>query len=426
MTEHEKYIVESKDKLGKTWEEIRTDYNLKFNENKSKNAVRCKYQRVKEKAEKTNKDFDNIYQNKGSVQYNGKDNTTTYDKIIALAHGTQITPENVMKAHGLDETLWQVVSYKSNYWQSQKQGGDILDLYQSKLTVKPYADNEISQSELKEWFRSFEGSYKPSAPSVINKTGNECLSVFISDLHFGKVSTKEATGEDYNMEIASQLFLATIDDIVYRSKSRPIERIFFPIGSDFFHSDTVGRTTTKGTPVHTEVSYKELFKSGLELIIEGIERLSAIGASVDVFQIEGNHDEMSSFYANCVLASHFANRKDVIVDETITRRKYRRYGVTTIGYGHGDKEGKRIPQAMRVEADELIKNSKFYEFHRGHLHGENTIIQDGIIIRTMPVISATDQWHSDMAFVGNTRKVQSFVYHKQKGLTDIWNAHSEF
>ena len=50
-----------------------------------------------------------------SVEYKA-DGTMTYDRIIALRDGEDLTPEKVMRAHGLDPCMWEVVFCKSNFY----------------------------------------------------------------------------------------------------------------------------------------------------------------------------------------------------------------------------------------------------------------------------------------------------------------------
>ena len=67
-----------------------------------------------------------------------------YDRIISVAQGTMITKDIIMKAHNIDPKEWEVVSFKSNFWQAQKKGGQVMELYQSKVVVKPKLEEELS------------------------------------------------------------------------------------------------------------------------------------------------------------------------------------------------------------------------------------------------------------------------------------------
>lgn len=68
-----------------------------------------------------------------SVEY--KSGSTTFEKIISLTEGELITPEIMLKAHNLDTDIWDVVSYKNNYWSQQGKENTVVILYQSKITV---------------------------------------------------------------------------------------------------------------------------------------------------------------------------------------------------------------------------------------------------------------------------------------------------
>ena len=86
-----------------------------------------------------------------TIEYKN-DGSTTFQGIIKLMDGEQITPEAIMKAHNLDSNKWDVITYKTNFWQAQKKGGSKMLLYQSKITVKPKTTNEITFEMIDKYF----------------------------------------------------------------------------------------------------------------------------------------------------------------------------------------------------------------------------------------------------------------------------------
>ena len=86
-------------------------------------------------------------------------------------------------------------------------------------------------------------------PTPIVKKRTSCkngylLEIPIQDVHFGKLSLAEDVSEPYNYNLAKERFAFVVDDIIQNVQNLPIEKIVFPIGSDFFHVDNVNNTTT--------------------------------------------------------------------------------------------------------------------------------------------------------------------------------------
>ena len=109
----------------------------------------------------------------------------------------------------------------------------------------------------------------------------------IQDLHLGKYSTSDIVSESYNTEKAKECFNRVIDESIERLKNTPIEKILFPVGNDFWNFDTASNTTTGGTPQDSDRKYQTLFKEGVQLLIDGISRLSSeLKAPIDVFCIQ--------------------------------------------------------------------------------------------------------------------------------------------
>src|SRR5690606_36216509 len=104
------------------------------------------------------------------------------------------------------------------------------------------------------------------------------------------------TGENYDYKIAKKRFFFVLNVIIERVKGRDgIEKIVFPVGSDFFNFDTLDGTTTIGTKQDNDLRWQKLFAVGVEILIKAIDMLTEI-APVEAFLIPGNHDKMTSFY----------------------------------------------------------------------------------------------------------------------------------
>jgi hypothetical protein len=258
----------------------------------------------------------------------------------------------------------------------------------------------------------------PIEKITFNKDGSYMLEIPVVDLHLGKLSWKPETGENYDYKIAEKRFNYLTAQIIDEVKEKQFEKILYPIGQDFFHFDTISTTTTAGTHLDSDMRWQKLFVKGVEMLRNAIDALSEI-APVYVFGIPGNHDKMTTFYALIHLSAWYRNEPMVIVNTDPKSRNYFEFGNTLIGYTHGDKEGKRIFGNMQVEAPVAWGRTKYREWHTGHLHSEGVKEEHGVIVRRLPSITGTDAWHFEQGYVGAIARHQSFIWHKERGLTNI-------
>lgn len=297
-----------------------------------------------------------------------------------------------------------------------KQDG-VQELYSSKIVVKPIVD--LSMEKIEDFYRDLVDTYSsPTVKDTHRDNGGYLLEVPIVDLHLNKLSMVEDVAEPYNFDLARERFNFIIDDVINSTVSLSIDKIIFPIGNDFFNIDNVQGNTTNGTPQHNELSPQSMFDKGVMILIDGITKLAKV-APVEVFCVNGNHDYLSSFHALCAIWAFFHNDERVTVDKGTSPRKYIEFGNCLIGFTHGDKEKKRIDGLMQIEAREAWGRTIFHEFHLGHLHSEQTIEKNGIIVRNLSSVTGTDSWHHESGYVGSLKKCQSFLWDRKYGLKDI-------
>jgi len=360
-----------------------------------------------------------------SVEYdNGK---YTFKNIIKLIEGEEVTPEAMIKAHGLKCGTWEVVAYRNNLWESQIKGGGKAILYQSRLTARPI-ENSIDFA----WITKELLNFKPKTYNPIpHDPGNEIAEVNIADLHLGKLCWQGDTGENYDHKIARDNFRKIISDIYSRLRGRKLDCILFVWTNDFFNSDTINKTTSNDTPQDTDVRWQKLYKVGCEILIEAIETFRMI-APVRTFYTASNHDKMASYYAISFLSAWYRNCSDVEIDTDAYPRKYIEYGVNLIGFAHGDTErGKgtkdkasKLASVMPNEAPQQWGRTKIREMHSAHLHSEQMIQEiNGVIVRRISSPTYLDTYHIEGGYVGAQRKAMIFIWDKTKGNTEIFNSY---
>jgi hypothetical protein len=349
------------------------------------------------------------------------DGRQTSERLIEMAEEQAKSPEYLLKAHGYDNKLWELCAARNNIWNTYSKQDGIQVLYSSKITVKPRKDS-ISLDEIKEHFESFRPAL-PVAPVRRRADGAYMLETPIMDLHLGKMGWAPESGENYDHKIAEARFLYAIQDIINKTAAYPIEKIIFPVGNDFFNFDNISGSTTAGTQQDNDLRWQKVYLKGIELLVRAVGMLRPI-APVELFEVEGNHDRMTCYYAILYIHAYFRNDPGVTVKTDPYPRKYIEYGNSLIGFAHGSEEGRRISGIMQVEAREAWGRTAYHEWHLGHLHSESLLGEKtaGLNIRHISSVCGADAWHARSGYVGSVRKAQAFVWHKEFGLEAIINS----
>lgn len=241
------------------------------------------------------------------------------------------------------------------------------------------------------------------------------------DLHVGKYAWGEEAGEDYDIEIAEKVFTDAIEDILHRASVYAVEKIVLVVGNDLLQTDTLQGTTTAGTYVDTDSRYIKSFRRARAINSWAIHRCAEM-APVEVQIVPGNHDSLTAFHIGEVLEAEFQRDPRVAVCNSAKRRKYLRYGVTLLGWTHGNEEKPQdLPLIMAQEEPESWGQTQHREWHVGHLHkmketrytaGDSF---NGVRVRILPSLCAPDAWHYSKGFVKERRACEAYLWNKAQG-----------
>lgn len=348
------------------------------------------------------------------------DGSYVFQGIIEVMENQVVTPDILMKAHKLDEKEWEVVSYKNNYWSQQVKGGSTIVLYQSKLIVKPRQFDDIAESTILEHFENKLKEHQPLQLPVIKQNhSSTMLEINICDLHLGKLAFEQTSEDTYNIQIAKKRFLDLINIEYSRAKEQKVEKILFVWSNDFFNTDGITDSTTRGTPQQTGTPWQSLFLEGCSMLVDAVELLSTV-APVESFYIASNHSRQVDFFALCYLHAWFNNNENVKIITNQKTRYYVRYGVSLIGFSHSYYEKKpTLTHLMSVECPEDWAETSYREFHLAHYHSEKVEEVGGVIYRWLPSVCGTDNYHYESGYLGAVKRSYSFLYDKFTGLKQI-------
>jgi hypothetical protein len=265
--------------------------------------------------------------------------------------------------------------------------------------------------------------YKINYPTIVytEQPTKRLLEIDVFDFHYGKLCWADETGENYDTKIAEERFINAITELLVYASPYKIEQILFPLGNDFFNSDTRHNTTSNLTPQDEDLRWQKTIKKGRQLAVKAIEMLQTI-APVHVVIVQGNHDWERTFALGESLECWYNGCSNVTIDNNAMSRKYFRYGESLIGFTHGDCEkSDALPYMMSEERKQDWADTKFREFHLGHIHRKRTIQYkstedyNGITIRYLRSLSGTDAWHAKNAYKGNVKSAEGFIWDFNNG-----------
>ena len=355
----------------------------------------------------------------------------TSTKLLQL-NSTQLKdPSYLMVAHGYDPKEWELLSIRNNIWNAYSKKDGIMELYSSKIVLKPKVQG-ITLEDITKHFENYKPTFTACIPNKIES--NKMLEFPLCDLHIGKMAWEPESGENFDSKILKDRFYQVITDMIDRVSTYKFEKIILPFGNDLFNIDNIEGNTTGGTKQDNDLRIQKMFDIGAEMNIDLIAKLSdAFQCEIEIMLVTGNHSRLAEFYLIRLLEAYFRNTKHIKFDSRPCKRKYLEYGNTLIGFSHGETEKSRIGGLMPIEAPGMWGRTKYREFHLAHYHTEQMRsvetpslkkqIQesDGLIVRNISSITGSDMWHYNAGYVGAVKKAQGFIYDKQHGLTDILN-----
>lgn len=346
------------------------------------------------------------------------------------------TLEDAIAFAEVDLSVWRVKRWSCGAWQQ----GMKLTTRDDKgrvLTEKPHKQTlwrvkvELERILPKPWHDATEAlieriaQHAPHYPKLGPVPPIEtphCWEIDLVDMHFGKLAWAAETGQNYDLRIAESVYRNAVLDLIRRAQGFPPEEIVMLIGNDFFQVDNKQSATTKGTRVDSDGRYAKIIDCGTAAKIWAVELLAPI-APVKLYWVPGNHDDQTSYHLAREIKAWFRHSDRVTVDCSPNPRKYHSYGDNLIGFTHGDKEKERsLPATMLTEAAHLIRPGQRREWHIGHHHRVRTCEtvavneEDGVTVRRLASLTATDAWHNEMGYIGNRRAAEVFVWGRDAGL----------
>ena len=437
------YLEEKKGPQKGLWTRIAVRLNDEFDEDKTVSYWKNhKYRNIKtitssgsdgKSMSNVERELNDILAKKEDLSILDAVDGTLIARVPATTNPANMSPTELAVMFDVDLEIWKFESFVAKSWNTTMKGDDedqpvimtrnysvaakwkrkatfdvvteddIISLYQKLMTSPPVVDvyDYVKNNP------SFDGS-------------NNTLVLGIVDAHIGKLAHNSESDDRYNIKKGISMYEAIAQQLIQRSLAVGFKKIVIPVGNDFFQFDKDSETT-KGTRVDSDSRGPKLFDEGTELLARVIEYASQF-APVEVILVRGNHDFNMSFYAYRFLYAWFRKNKNVKVHRSIKARTYMRFGLTLVGFTHGEKEQKRLFKIMHQEARKLWGLTLYAEWVTGHGHHEEVEEEPGIKRRMLPAMSLQDAFEREMAY-NSLSASQALIYNdNQRGLFAMFQA----
>jgi hypothetical protein len=363
---------------------------------------------------------------------------TDFSKDSGMVEGKRVKSlADLLEACAIDTEVWEVERYVSNKWEvgakDKANQIQVTPLYQIKawLRKKKVDASESAVQALLEEFRQ----YVSPVPRFTYQKQEECAAIInLYDAHIDKVCLVTETGYGSTIEDNIEEFEHLFDRLLTHAASYAPELIIFPIGHDFFNTNGPMNTTKRGTPQDTSIKSHDSFKVGVKLLRRCIDKARHV-ARVKVKVIKGNHDEDKDFYLGQVLEAVYESDHNTQVDTDRKQRKYEEYGLNLFGFGHGDKEARKVAQLPLLMAEEekaawarttfrhFFLGDKHHKMEYQFLRGKDFV---GCQVKFLRSIGTTDEWHYDNGFIGIPRTGEVEIHSKSRGMIGHHFAHAQY
>jgi hypothetical protein len=347
------------------------------------------------------------------------------DTVEAKSTSRRIkTVEDLLKHIEADMTRYEVSQSEATKWECGDGEGGSIELHRVFVRLKPKAGPSV-QEAVAAMIKAATREIRRPAVAKPKKRDGLWQVMVIGDSHFGKYAWRKTTGPagggDYDLDIAERRVRQAAGELLTIGDGYEPARRTIALLGDIFHWDNPAGTTTSGTPLERDGRLQKMIEVGCETLLGVIER-SARTCRTDIVIVNGNHDETLTWAAQRIIYERFRRDRRVSVSMEYTGRQYATHGQNLIGFAHGNKAKRKLPQIMALEQPAAWSKSRCREWHTGHFHSQAAEWQrpietlDGVIVRVCPSLSAADDWHSENGFIGSRQAMETFLYRPEGGL----------
>ena len=257
--------------------------------------------------------------------------------------------------------------------------------------------------------------FKPTKPA--KETDSDLLSLLtITDFHLGMYAWEAETGDDWNVEIARDVFLNSIHDMI-QACPKSGTGMLCQLG-DFLHWDGIlSVTPSSGHILDADTRYGKLVELAMSVMAEAVRMMLKKFEKVVVVSAEGNHDISGSIWLRKYIKHLFANEPRLsVIDNEFPYYAYL-HGETMLAFHHGHKV--KLGNLHKLFASEprfreMWGKASYTYIATGHYHHESVVEDGGAIAEMHPTLAGRDAYAARGGWVSR-RGAKVITYDKKEG-----------
>lgn len=321
-----------------------------------------------------------------------KDGSQSSSTTLQMTSEQAKDPDFVLRAHGFDPTEWDIISARNNFWQQNSQDNGLIDLYQSKITVKPKSDDELTPQDIANLFKADINPY--TIKQVARDTHN--LVVPLPDLHFGITAMLDVKGHlDRLLELINKGY-----------KTIVIEQL-----GDLFHSSQMWSSQTLKGTLLDEVNMVQAVEDAKQFFDVLVTASLKNSTTLHIKQMAGNHSGNMEYMFMEYLKVKYPQ---VVIKNNIQFRDAYLLDNVGIMVAHGDLAPKNLPMLFANEFGGAWSLSHSREIHKGHFHKEKTVDEGGVISRQLGTVKPNDNYEIMNGWTLSKKELYALEYDSDK------------
>lgn len=257
--------------------------------------------------------------------------------------------------------------------------------------------------------------FKPTKP--VKETDSNLLSLLtITDFHLGMYAWEAETGDDWNVEIARDVFLNSIHDMI-QACPKSGTGMLCQLG-DFLHWDGIlSITPSSGHILDADTRYGKLVELAMSVMAEAVRMMLKKFGKVVVVSAEGNHDISGSIWLRKYIKHLFASEPRLsVIDNEFPYYAYL-HGETMLAFHHGHKV--KLGNLHKLFASEprfreMWGKANYTYIATGHYHHESVVEDGGAIAEMHPTLAGRDAYAARGGWVSR-RGAKVITYDKKEG-----------
>lgn len=314
-----------------------------------------------------------------------------------------------------------------------KEAGEVFEMPSThslgKMTVNRDADGRVIQDWIRvepdavakeAAMRAALEAFKESLPRAEpvaspTNTRDDLLNFFaLTDAHFGALSWKEETGQDYDLAIAEKLttdwFAAAVE------LSPPAKTAVLAQMGDLAHYDGMeSKTPTSGHILDSDSRFQKVVRVIIRTMRRVVTMLLEKHERVHIIMADANHDPATGAWLREMFAAFYDDEPRVTVDDTASTYYVFEHGQTSLFVHHGHRRNVgNVDSVFAGRFREVYGRTRYSYAHLGHLHSDELKSTNLMKVERHETLAAPDAYAANGGWLSG-RSAKVITYHKLHG-----------